>query len=61
MIFIAGRVVVTPGAALPYKVVIEREGIGCAEHPVATVREGEALLRRRLAMPSRPDVPMVEP
>jgi hypothetical protein len=59
--FIAGRVVVTPSAALPYKVVFEQEGNGRAEHPVATVREGEALIRARIAIPVRPTVPMAEP
>jgi hypothetical protein len=58
MSFIAGRVVVTPGATLPYKVILEQEGHGRAEHPVATVREGEALIRERIHVPLRPAVPM---
>jgi len=60
MSFIAGRVVVTPGAKLPYKVILEQEGSDRAEHPVATVREGEALIRERIPAPFRPAVPMDE-
>ena len=41
------RVVLTPGAELPYKVVLEHED-GATEYPVATVREGEALIRDNL-------------
>ena len=59
--FIAGRVVVTPDATLPYKVILEQEGDQCSELPVATVREGEALIRERVAVPLRPAVPMAEP
>lgn len=44
------RVVLTPGEELPYKVVLEREG-GCTEHPVATIREGEAFIRENSAAP----------
>ena len=39
------RVVVTPGAEHPYKVVLEQGEDGSSEHPVATIREGEALIR----------------
>jgi hypothetical protein len=49
-----GRVVITPGAELPYKVVLEQEGDGTIELPVATVRDGENLIRRRLAVPAKP-------
>jgi hypothetical protein len=41
-----GRVVQTPGEEKPYKVVMQHEGRGETEHPVSTVAEGEALLRR---------------
>ncbi len=40
------RVVLTPEAELPYKVVLEHEG-GPTEYPVATVRDGEALIRAK--------------
>lgn len=40
-----GRVVVTPGEAQPYKVVLEHERMSDTEHAVATMREGEALIR----------------
>ncbi len=40
------RVVLTPNSELPYKVVLEHDG-GPSEFPVATVREGEALIRER--------------
>lgn len=45
---IGGRVVKTPKADQPYKVVLEYEG-GSAEteHPVSSVREGEVLIRQR--------------
>lgn len=51
-----GRVVQTPGLEMPYKVVFQDEG-GCSEdHPVATIREGEALMRRWL-LPPTPEPP----
>lgn len=40
-----GRVVRTPDASSPYKVVLEGELGLLAEHPVRSVREGEALIR----------------
>jgi hypothetical protein len=40
-----GGVVVTPGAVKPYKVVLEHAQTNDTERAVATVREGEALLR----------------
>jgi hypothetical protein len=46
-----GRIVQTWGKAQPYKVVLEDEGGGCIEHPVASVREGEALIRERCSPP----------
>lgn len=46
-----GRVVRTPGAETPYKIVLVDEG-GCSrDHPVATIREGEALMREWLSPP----------
>jgi hypothetical protein len=44
-----GRVVITPGASHPYKVVFRLGERVLSEHPVPTVREGEALIRRELA------------
>ncbi|MFD1611944.1 hypothetical protein ACFSCW_09035 [Sphingomonas tabacisoli] len=43
-----GRVVITPGGELPYKVVFRLGETVLSEHPVPTVREGEALIRSRL-------------
>jgi hypothetical protein len=45
------RVVMTPGEELPYKVVLEH-GDGCTEHPVASIREGEALIRQNSPPPA---------
>lgn len=42
------RIVLTPHDELPYKVVLSHENGDCSEHPVATVREGEELIRRHL-------------
>ena len=47
MRFIGGRVVKMAGPARTYEVVLEYEGAAPdTVHPVATVREGEALIRR---------------
>jgi hypothetical protein len=42
-----GRVVVTPGEAQPYKVVLKHERTGYTEHPVSTVSEGEIYIRSK--------------
>jgi hypothetical protein len=47
MSVVSGRIVVTPDGKYPYKLVLEHED-GESEYPVATVHEGEALLRARL-------------
>jgi hypothetical protein len=47
-----GRVVVTPGEAQPYKVVLEHEKTNDTEHPVATVSEGELYIRSRRPLPA---------
>jgi hypothetical protein len=47
-----GRVVVTPGEAQPYKVVLEHEPTGDTEHPVSTVSEGEILIRSKQPLPA---------
>jgi hypothetical protein len=44
-----GRVVLTPEGPQPYKVAFRLGDRTLSEHPVATVREGEALIRRELA------------
>jgi hypothetical protein len=41
-----GWVVQTPAKEKPYKVILVEEGGSRTEHPVATMREGEALIRR---------------
>ena len=46
----SGRVVLTWGGEKPYKVVLDHEPSGQSEHPVATVAEGEALIRARLSL-----------
>jgi hypothetical protein len=53
---IGSRLVQTPLEPQPYKVVIEFDGgLPPAEYPVATVREGETLIREKLPSPSRAD------
>lgn len=50
---IRGRVVQTPDEKKPYKVVLEHEDGEISEHPVATMREGEALIKRETPRPPR--------
>lgn len=50
-----GRPVVTPGEVEPYKVVLEHAQTNDTEHAVASMREGEALIRSSQA-PAEPDV-----
>lgn len=47
-----GRVVQTPTKAQPYKVVFEHETGADTEHAVATMREGEALIKSETPYPS---------
>ena len=54
MFFRRGRVVLTPGGEQAYKVVLEHEDYS-SEHPVTSVREGEALIRDKLPKPPKPD------
>ncbi len=51
-----GRVVITPGAPKPYKVVLDHEPSGYSEHPVDTVAAGEALIRERMRLPPEQQV-----
>ena len=46
-----GRVVITPGQKQHYKIVLEHEDGEITEHPVATIREGEDLIRLRVLPP----------
>lgn len=56
MSVVCGKVVVTPNKVTPYKVVLEHEGGALSEHPVATVREGEEMIRRRTPQPLLPEL-----
>jgi hypothetical protein len=47
-----GRVVVTPGEAQPYKVVLQHERTDDTEHPVSTVSEGEIYIRSKRPLPA---------
>jgi hypothetical protein len=49
-----GRVVLATGQEHPYVVVLEDEWGGRSEHLVATIRDGEAMIRSRMA-PTRPE------
>jgi hypothetical protein len=59
MAAIAGRLVKSCDEAMPYKVVLELEDGSVAEHPAATIRAGEALIRRALSIPA--EAPKVDP
>jgi len=48
-----GRIVQTPTKAHPYKVVLEHEQGADTEHPVATMREGEALIKEKTPRPPK--------
>jgi hypothetical protein len=50
-----GRVVRTPTKKKPYKVVLEHEHSGDTEHPVSTVREGEAYIKEESPPPPKRD------
>ena len=47
-----GRVVRTPGDSRPYKVIFSAEQVLISEHPVSSVREGEALIRAKCDAPA---------
>jgi hypothetical protein len=47
----SGRVVVTPEQIQPYKVVLEHAHSNDTEHAVASVREGEAIIRSEVPIP----------
>jgi hypothetical protein len=46
-----GRIVLARGQDQPYLVVLENEAGTRSEHLVATIREGEAMIRSRLLPP----------
>jgi hypothetical protein len=50
-----GRIVQTPTKAMAYKVVLEHDGALDTEHPVSTMREGEALIRLETPTPPERD------
>lgn len=50
-----GRVVQTPTKAKPYKFVLEHEGRVDTEQSVATMREGEALIKEETPTPPERD------
>lgn len=52
---IGGRIVRTPTEAKPYKVVLEYDGAQSLEYPVASVREGESLIREKTPPSSKAD------
>ena len=47
----AGRIVRTPDAALPYKVVLSHHGCADSERGFATMREAEAFISRNTPVP----------
>jgi hypothetical protein len=53
-----GRIVLARGREQPYLVVMENEAGDRSEHLVATIREGEAIIRSRL-LPPRDHIEMM--
>ena len=47
------RIVQTPGAALPYKVVFTNGDNETSEHAFATIHESEAFIRRNTPVPAK--------
>jgi hypothetical protein len=56
-----GRVVVTPEAAAPYKVVLQYFDGEETEHPFHTVREGEDFIRGEFPVPRGTSRPLRTP
>lgn len=54
MLLRSSQIVLTPSDSKPYKVVLLCETRGWSEYPVATIREGEALIRGNLPTPVDP-------
>jgi hypothetical protein len=53
MAIIGGRIVIDRQGEYPYKLVLQHEPPDTSEHPVASVREGEAILRKALPPPEK--------
>ncbi len=53
MVVKGARVVRTQGGETPYMVILDDDEQGRSEHPVATVREGEALIREKYGFEAR--------
>ena len=53
---ISGRVVLTPEETLPYKVVLQHDDEVISEHEVATIRDGEAMIRDHLPAAPAPEL-----
>jgi hypothetical protein len=51
----SGRIVQTPDAAHPYKVVFDHEDGSVTSQACATIREGQAIIRRNTPTPSPPN------
>jgi hypothetical protein len=56
-----GHVVVTPTKKKPYKVVLEHEGGPDTDKPVASVKEGEDLIRQETPVPPERDTTLDRP
>lgn len=56
-----GRVVQTPTKKKPYKVVLEHEDSADTEESVATIREGEALIKEETPTPPKPNTLLDRP
>ena len=50
-----GRIVRTPEESKPYKVVLEHEEGADTEHPMETMKEGEAFIREQMPTPKKRD------
>jgi hypothetical protein len=49
-----GRIVQSPGADLPYKVILSHDGSRDTDHAFATMREAEAFIKRNTPVPAAP-------
>ena len=56
-----GRIVRTPAETKPYKVVMEHADRGDSAHPVATMAEGESLIRQQMPRPAARDTSRDQP
>ena len=56
-----GHIVQTPGQSKPYKVVLEHEGASDTQRPVASMREGEALIKDETPTPPKRNSSRGEP